>query len=211
MTEHLINKNSIMPRSKEQFREMREKTRKLILENALKLFSIKGYHGTSISDIAKAAGISKGLAYNYFESKQKLVEALFEQMLQIGQEFEEILDSSLDPYKKIEVLIEFSFKYIEENEEFWRLYISFVLQPEIIEQGKKVSNEFNSRLLKKMEKILKQVGLKNPNIEARILGALFDGIGLDYFIDKSNFPLQKIKKLILQRYSKEGIEKLKDI
>ena len=200
-----------MPRSKEQFREMREKTRNVILENALKLFSIKGYHGTSISDIAKSAGISKGLAYNYFESKQKLVEALFEQMLQIGQEFEEILDSSLDPYKKIEVLIEFSFKYIEENEEFWRLYISFVLQPEIIEQGKKVSNEFNSRLLKKMEKILKQVGLKNPNIEARILGALFDGIGLDYFIDKSNFPLQKIKKLILQRYSKEGIEKLKDI
>ena len=200
-----------MPRSKEQFREMREKTRNVILENALKLFSIKGYHGTSISDIAKSAGISKGLAYNYFESKQKLVEALFEQMLQIGQEFEEILDSSLDPYKKIEVLIEFSFKYIEENEEFWRLYISFVLQPEIIEQGKKVSNEFNSRLLKKMEKILKQVGLKNPNIEAKILGALFDGIGLDYFIDKSNFPLQKIKKLILQRYSKEGIEKLKDI
>lgn len=211
MTEHLINKNSIMPRSKEQFREMREKTKKVILENALKLFSIKGYHGTSISDIAKAAGISKGLAYNYFESKQKLVEALFEQMLQIGQEFEEILDSSLDPVKKIEVLIEFSFKYIEENEEFWRLYISFVLQPEIIEQGKKVSNEFNSRLLKKMEKILKQVGLKNPTIEARILGALFDGIGLDYFIDKSNFPLHKIKKLILKRYSKEGIEKLKEI
>ena len=200
-----------MPRSKEQFREMREKTRNVILENALKLFSIKGYHGTSISDIAKSAGISKGLAYNYFESKQKLVEALFEQMLQIGQEFEEILDSSLDSYSKIEVLIEFSFKYIEENEEFWRLYISFVLQPEIIEQGKKVSNEFNSRLLKKMEKILKEVGLKNPTIEARILGALFDGIGLDYFIDKSNFPLHKIKKLILKRYSKEGIEKLKEI
>jgi len=200
-----------MPRSKEQFREMREKTRNLILEHALKLFSIKGYHGTSISDIAKSAGISKGLAYNYFESKQKLVEALFEQMLQIGHELEEILDSSLDPYKKLEMLIEFSFKYIEENEEFWRLYISFVLQPEIIEQGKKVSNEFNSRLLKKMEKILKQMGVKNPTIEARILGALFDGIGLDYFIDKSNFPLQKIKKLILQRYSKEGIEKLKEI
>ena len=200
-----------MPRSKEQFREMREKTRNLILERALKLFSIKGYHGTSISDIAKSAGISKGLAYNYFESKQKLVEALFEQMLQIGHELEEILDSSLDPYKKLEMLIEFSFKYIEENEEFWRLYISFVLQPEIIEQGKKVSNEFNSRLLKKMEKILKQMGVKNPTIEARILGALFDGIGLDYFIDKSNFPLQKIKKLILQRYSKEGIEKLKEI
>ncbi len=200
-----------MPRSKEQFREIREKTRKVILGSALKLFSIRGYHGTSINDIAREAGISKGLAYNYFESKQKLVEALFEQMLDIGQDFEKILDSSLDPYEILEVLIEFSFQYIEKNEEYWRLYISFVIQPEIIELGKKFSNELNTRILNKFEKILKQVGLKNPAIEARILGALFDGIGVDYFIDKENFPLKKIKKLILQRYSKEGIEKLKDI
>jgi AcrR family transcriptional regulator len=200
-----------MPRSKEQYREMREKTRKIILENALKLFATKGYHGTSINDIAKAAGISKGLAYNYFESKQKLMEALFEQMLDIGKDFEKILDSSFDPYEKLRVLIEFSFQYIEENEEFWRLYITFVLQPEILEQGKKVTNEFNTKILDKFEKILKQVGLKNPAIEARVLGALFDGIGLDYFIDKENFPLQKIKKFILRRYSKKGIEKLKEI
>ena len=200
-----------MPRSKEQFKEMREKTRKAILENALKLFATKGYHGTSINDIAKAAGISKGLAYNYFESKQQLMEALFEQMIDIGKEFEDILDSKLDPYEKLRELIEFSFQYIEGNEEFWRLYISFVLQPEIIEQGKKVTNEFNTKILKKFEQTLKQAGLKNPSIEARILGALFDGIGLDYFIDKENFPLHKIKKFILERYSKEGILKLKEI
>ena len=200
-----------MPRSKEQFKEMREKTRKVILENALKLFATKGYHGTSINDIAKAAGISKGLAYNYFESKQQLMEALFEQMFDIGKEFEDILDSKLDPYEKLRELIEFSFQYIEGNEEFWRLYISFVLQPEIIEQGKKVTNEFNTKILKKFEQTLKQAGLKKPSIEARILGALFDGIGLDYFIDKENFPLRKIKKFILERYSKEGILKLKEI
>ena len=200
-----------MPRSKEQFKEMREKTRKVILENALKLFATKGYHGTSINDIAKAAGISKGLAYNYFESKQQLMEALFEQMFDIGKEFEDILDSKLDPYEKLRELIEFSFHYIEGNEEFWRLYISFVLQPEIIEQGKKVTNEFNTKILKKFEQTLKQAGLKKPSIEARILGALFDGIGLDYFIDKENFPLRKIKKFILERYSEEGILKLKEI
>jgi AcrR family transcriptional regulator len=209
MTEHLINKN--MPRTEEQNKEIRKKTRNNILTAALKLFSIKGYHGTSINDIAKEAGISKGLAYNYFESKQKLVEALFEQMLEIGQDLEKILDSPFDAYKKLEQLIDVSFQYIEENEEYWRLYISFVLQPEILEQGKKISNEFNTRILNKFEKILKQVGLKNPAIEARILGALFDGIGLDYFIDKKNFPVRKIKKVIFQRYSKEGIKKLKEI
>ena len=66
-----------MPRSKEQFEEIRKKTKENILNAALKLFAEKGYHGTSINDIAKAANISKGLAYNYFESKKQIIEAIF--------------------------------------------------------------------------------------------------------------------------------------
>ena len=57
LIEHLFNLK--MPRSKEQFQEMREKTRENILSTALRLFAEKGFNGTSINDIAKAASISK--------------------------------------------------------------------------------------------------------------------------------------------------------
>jgi AcrR family transcriptional regulator len=45
-----------------------------ILQTAERLFGEKGYRGVSIDDIAKAAGVSKGLVFYHFTSKKALVE-----------------------------------------------------------------------------------------------------------------------------------------
>lgn len=49
-----------------------EQTRKIIAEKAAQLFSQKGFAGTSISDISKESGFSKGHVYYHFENKEKL-------------------------------------------------------------------------------------------------------------------------------------------
>src|SRR5660397_145107 len=64
------------PRSAKQFKEIRKEKKDLIMEVALELFAENGFHATSISQIAKKAGISKGLPYNYFESKKELLDEL---------------------------------------------------------------------------------------------------------------------------------------
>ena len=64
------------PRTEEQFEEIRESKKNLIQEVALELFATRGYHSTSISMIAKEADISKGLLYNYFESKEELLNSM---------------------------------------------------------------------------------------------------------------------------------------
>ncbi len=64
------------PRTKQQFEEIRKTRRDRILSVALELFATKGYHGTSISQIAEKAKISKGLMYNYFKNKEKLLETI---------------------------------------------------------------------------------------------------------------------------------------
>jgi AcrR family transcriptional regulator len=46
--------------------------RAAILAAALEVFAERGYHGTSIEDIAQAAGVSKALIYEYFASKRDL-------------------------------------------------------------------------------------------------------------------------------------------
>lgn len=58
--------------------EQKETRRNEILLAALDLFVKKGYGGTRITDIAKAAGMSTGLLFHYYESKEKLYEALVE-------------------------------------------------------------------------------------------------------------------------------------
>jgi len=47
-----------------------------ILDTAENLFTIKGYYGTTISDIAKDMGVTQGMFYYYFKSKEEILEAL---------------------------------------------------------------------------------------------------------------------------------------
>ncbi len=198
-----------MPRTEEQNQEIRRKTRKAILASALKIFSQKGFHGTSISDIAKDAGISKGLAYNYFDSKQDIIEALFKQAFDEAEFLFDGLNSLKDPYEKLKFMIEASFDMTMNNEEYWRLYTGLALQPGVIETAQRLTNEFESGFLKLLENLFKKLGVKNPHAEARILAALFDGLGIQYLLDKDNFPLEKMKKIFIQKYSREGIKKLR--
>lgn len=55
---------------------MNEK-RKAIIEEAMVLFATKGYHSTSIQEIADRAGISKGGVYSYFSSKNELLVEIY--------------------------------------------------------------------------------------------------------------------------------------
>lgn len=48
-----------------------------ILDAALVLFAERGFHGTSVPDLAKAAGVGAGTIYRHFDSKEGVVNALF--------------------------------------------------------------------------------------------------------------------------------------
>ncbi len=52
--------------------EQKEERRQKILLKGLDLFVSKGFHATKISDIAKEVGMSTGLMFHYFESKEAL-------------------------------------------------------------------------------------------------------------------------------------------
>ena len=196
-----------MPRTIEQNKLLREQTSKKILEAALEQFAKKGFHGTSMNDIAKAAGVSKGLAYNYFQSKKHLLEALLNLFNEMSAEFEQVIEKSNDPYEKIKLLINYSFKYVEEREDYWLLYMSLVFQPDIMESAMKVIDQIYDSFYKMLEKIFKDIGLKNYVAEARIYGALFDGIFLGYFMNKEKYPLEKVRKQFLKKYSREELQK----
>lgn len=64
-----------MPRSKEQFQKMQETSQEKILLSTLSLF-VKNGTSVSMQQIAQHAGISKGLIYHYFKSKEDLIISL---------------------------------------------------------------------------------------------------------------------------------------
>ena len=63
--------------------ERSERSRRQILEAALKLFSHRGYGATSVQDIAEAAELSKGNIYHHFPDKETIFRELLDQYFKI--------------------------------------------------------------------------------------------------------------------------------
>lgn len=62
--------------------EEKEKRRQEIIGKSIDLFVRRGYYGTTVADIAKEVGMSVGLLFHYFESKEKL----YEEIIKLGLE-----------------------------------------------------------------------------------------------------------------------------
>ncbi|WP_375090900.1 TetR/AcrR family transcriptional regulator [Peribacillus sp. RS7] len=63
---------------------------KMIIDKSVELFAEKGYHATSVQEIAEKCGIAKGSFYNYFKSKEELLVSIFKYY------YEALTDSLLD-------------------------------------------------------------------------------------------------------------------
>jgi AcrR family transcriptional regulator len=66
------------PKVTEEYKEIIDER---ILDAAKTLFSSKGYHETSMDDIVRESGLSKGAIYGHFESKEKLFLAVHQKQL----------------------------------------------------------------------------------------------------------------------------------
>ena len=79
-----------------------------IMENAERLFADHGFAGTSVRDIAEAAGVNLAMISYYFGSKEKLMESMFQfRGMHFQIQLESILhDSGLTPLQKVERLID---------------------------------------------------------------------------------------------------------
>ena len=72
-----------MPRTKETIEAMRETTRRKIEDAALSLFARNGL-SVKVGEIADEAGISQGLLYSYYQSKDELITELIQQATNIS-------------------------------------------------------------------------------------------------------------------------------
>ena len=184
--------------------EAREKSRAKIVETALTLFATTGYEGTSIRVIAQQAGISQGLMYNYFSSKEELLKEIFLKGIQdVFRSFP--TDISAAPGKKaVHLLIRNSFTIIREHMDIWRLIYALRTQPSVLAvMGPEIA-QFNDRIFSFLEGLLSQAGYKDPYAEARILQAIIDGVCQQYVYDPENYPLEAVTDILCNHYYKDN-------
>lgn len=189
-----------MPRTKEQFEEIRGKTKHKILESALVLFAEKGFKGTSINDIAKSAGISKGLAYNYFKDKKEIMLSVFTLLAEGIEYIYQDVEKESEPKKKLKVLINSTFNALIEDEKFWRIYMNFALSPEVTIEASKYMGKFMEELFGDIENLFKEINIPNPAMESKLFAAALDGVCFHYIYNKENYPMDKMRKYFIKKY-----------
>jgi len=126
------------PRTPQKFQEMREEKKALIMDVALLHFANEGYFNTTIRHIARHAGISKGLMYNYFDSKEALLTAIVHRSV---NEIFNYFDIDRDGYLSVDEFEYFIRKInviLREKRSFWRLLIQLLTQNEARDQFMKL-------------------------------------------------------------------------
>jgi AcrR family transcriptional regulator len=107
-----------MPRSKEQFEAMRQETLDKIHSAAAAIFARDGLSGTHVQEIADTAGISVGLLYRHYSSKEKLFDALTQLAADGMGKMDQLFDADLPPEVIIEVLADQMTQELVTNDEF---------------------------------------------------------------------------------------------
>ena len=188
------------PRTSKQFEEIRGQSRKKILDAAFELFAIQGYHGTSISQIAKHAGVAKGLIYNYFEKKDDLVLAVVQDMLSEQDEIVAEMLAIEDPKAQLRWVIGFSFDYMTKQSRKFRLLTSLALKLDQFAGVQEIVSEKYRSVIPLMAHLLEKAGIPDYEQEARLLAAVMDGVGIQYLTLGETFPMEEIKNYLIQKY-----------
>jgi AcrR family transcriptional regulator len=105
-----------MPDSSVKFVSKSDETRARILAAALELFRAKGFEVTTMREIALAAGVATGAAYYYFDSKDAIVLAFYDQAQQdMEPRLNEVLDGSKDLRTRLAGIIGVKLEYFKSS------------------------------------------------------------------------------------------------
>ncbi|BAU28727.1 TetR family transcriptional regulator [Aneurinibacillus soli] len=111
------------PRSTEQNEQIRAERIEQIMQAALEVYIEKGIRGTEMGDIAKKAGIARGLVYYYYKNKMDLFRELFTRYIQLAQTFiQSSLTAEEEAITKLKKYTRFYMEMVQNRPDLMRFY-----------------------------------------------------------------------------------------
>lgn len=144
-----------------------------LLDTAEMLFSMKGFDGTSVRDIAESAGINTAMISYYFGSKEKLMEEIFERKsMNLREKVDALLkEDNLDPLEKMFSLVDEYVEGIMSRKRFHRILLCEQIinqNPAIIQMTEKMKTR-NSECINDLIRHGQKKGVFRKNIDIPML------------------------------------------
>lgn len=181
---------------KDTFDNTTSMRRKKVLDEAIAEFACKGYHATSINEIARNANISIGAMYSYFASKEDLFLSIVNEAYDLMNEIlQKIGNESKDVFECIRKMLaasrEFAVKYPQLNQ----IYLDITTQA-LTSLSVRLSSKLEMitpNLLGEQLKNAKKAGLIDSNLDEKIMAYCIDNIFMMYqFSFSSDYYKQRL-------------------
>ncbi len=186
-----------MARNQDLNQKMREHRRENILNQALGLFAARGLAGTKIADIAAASGMSQGLIYHYFRSKDEvfveLIRTAFEKMNDACRYLEGLADP---PRAKIRLALEGLLEIIDKDRNAARYFLLIAqatVSEDIPSRARRIIDRENSFPYEVMTRIIRagqeDGSIKNHDPEdlALLLWTSINGLAINKAVHGRRF------------------------
>ena len=157
-------------------------TRQLLLDSALKLFGEKGFHATSVQEIVKKAGLTKGAFYHHFTSKEDVLRLIHDEFLDVQVELVgTILEDYESPVDQLRELVRASVLSVAR----YQAHVAVFFQERRYLTGDRAADVKRRRdtVEEKMEQIVRrgiEVGAFDPAIDPRV--AIFGVVGMTAWV-----------------------------
>ncbi len=171
---------------------MTEKQEK-ILQAALQLFAKEGFHATSTNKVAKLAGVSEGLIFRHFGSKEGLLQAILEVGADKLKDLVIDIVMETEPKEVIRKAIRMPSSIDKSDYDFWKLQYKLKWELEVN------SDKKMAPLHMALSNAFKKLNYETPELEASLIILFVDGIGSS-ILKGSSLNVNEMIQLLLKKY-----------
>ncbi|RXE46624.1 transcriptional regulator BetI [Chromohalobacter israelensis] len=175
-----------------------ETRKRTIIEATLKCVTRYGHAGTTMTRVAREAGASIGLVSHYFQSKESLMLAAYQELTEQLRRESDQRDAALEcsARERLTLMIRSAFKSEIFNQQVLASWVGFwsaaVATPSLASLNRKLYEEYREEMQSLVEAIAIEEGrVIDAKGIARILTALVDGYWLEWALDPEAFKVEE--------------------
>jgi len=178
------------------------KAKEIILQEAVRLFSEKGYSETSTDEIIWNSGISKGLLFYHYKNKDGLLNTILEHGWQIIWETCDVDTTEKSAERALRATIKQMIASLKKDYDYWKVYTAVLLNPELSKKLDISLHNPSEAYYNLTIGLFRKMGKKNPERWAFSFDIHFMGISFGYISDPKSFPLEQAKQVMIDMFTR---------
>lgn len=161
-----------------------------------------GYHNFSMQDVARTAGVSKGIIHYYFLNKDELMMSVLDK---VAGDIEQVLQSDManisDPFQKMEIFVNVCFDVVRSTREYYQVNMDFWTQINQKDEVREVIARHYAKFRETAADVVR-VGVAakkfrsvDPAQYGSYIIAVIDGLSLQWLFDNQVFDYDQMVKV----------------